>query len=117
MRRVEQVRSSIVEHGAPACRWRRNAESEKTHGGFGQNRASHPDRGLHNYGLNNVGKNVAHDDAQIGRAESAGGFDKFTFARGQNLSTNQARITNPSTERKRKNEIEDAGAAEGDECN
>ena len=115
MRRVEQMRAPVVEHGSPACGRRRHAEAEKTHGGFGEDRAGHANRGLHDHGLNNVGQNVAHDDAQIAGAEGAGGFDEFAFAGGENLSANQARVADPSAEREGEDEIEDAGAAECDE--
>ena len=115
--RVEQVRAAVVEHGAPTGRGRWHAESEKAHGGFGEDGSGHADRSLHDHWLNNVRQNVADDDAQVARAQGAGGFDKFAFARGEDLSANQARVADPSSERERENQIEDAGAAEGDEGN
>ena len=107
--------ATVIEHGSPARGGRRNAEAKKTHGRFGEDGAGHADRGLHDYRLNDIGKNVANDDAQIAGAESARGFNEFAFPRGQNLSANQARVAHPSAERERDHKIEDAGAAECDE--
>src|SRR5580658_9825365 len=92
MRRVEQMSAAVVEHGAPACGGRRYAKSEKTHGGFGENGTGHADRSLHDNWLNNVGENMAHDDAEIASPQSAGGFNKFTLARSKDLSADQARV-------------------------
>ena len=100
MRRVEQVGAAVVEHGSPTRGGRRNAEAKKTHGRFGENGAGHADGGLHDYRLNDVGKNVANDDAQIAGAESPRRFDEFAFARGENLSADQARVADPSAEEK-----------------
>src|SRR5580692_11177394 len=115
MRGVEQVGAAVVEHRSPACRGRRDAEPEETHGGFGEDGSGHADGGLHNYGLNNIRENVADNNSQIGGAEGTGGFDEFAFASGENLSANHARVTDPSAEGEREDEVEDAGAAEGDE--
>src|SRR5580692_5037681 len=115
MRRVEQMSAAVVEHGAPAGGGRRHAKSEKTHGGFGENGSGHADGSLHDNWLNNVGENMADDDAEIASPQSAGGFDKFAFARREDLSADQAGVADPASQRERENKIEDAGAAEGDE--
>src|SRR5450631_4498994 len=115
MWRVEQVGAAVVEHGSPTGGRRRDAESEKTHRSFGEDGPRHSDRSLNDHGLNNVGQDVANDDAQVAGAESARGFDEFTFASGENLSANQARIPNPSAQRQRENQIEDARSTKGDE--
>src|SRR6266446_4031589 len=111
------MRASVVEHRSPACGWRRNTESEKTHGGFGKDCPCHADCGLHDYRLNNVWKNVADDDAQVAGAERAGGLDEFALARGKNLSADKASVTDPPAEREREDQIENARAAESDEGN
>jgi hypothetical protein len=49
---------------------------------------------------------VADDDAEVGRAEGAGGFDEFALAGGENLGADQARVADPSAEREREHEIE-----------
>src|ERR1700686_1704507 len=112
---IEQVSPTVVEHGAPTGGRRRDAESEKTHGCFGEDGACHADGGLDHDRLNNVGQNVADHDAQIAGAKGASGFDKFAFAGGQDLSTDKSRVTDPTAKRERKHEIEDAGPAERDE--
>ncbi len=114
---IEQVGATVVEHRSPTGGRRRDAESEKTHRCFGEDGACHADRGLDHDRLNNVGQNVADDDAQIAGAESASGFDEFAFAGGEDLSADKSGVTDPTTERERKHEIEDAGPAEGDERN
>src|SRR6266851_6384601 len=117
MRRIEEMGAAIIQHGAPACRRRRDAESQKAHGGFGENRSRHAYRGLHDHRLNDVWQNVADDDAKIAGPESAGSFDEFTLACGENLAADQASIAYPSSERERENQIEDARTAERDERN
>ena len=112
---VEQVGSSVVEHRSPTGSRRRNTETEKTHSGFGEDGSGHADRGLHDDGLNDVGQNVADDDAQVTGSEGAGSFDELAFASGENLAADETRVANPSAERQREDEIEDAGAAECDE--
>src|SRR2546423_7800383 len=98
MRRIEQMGAAVVEHGAPARRGRGNSETEEAHGGFGQDGSSHPDGGLHDHRLNNVGQNVANDDVQITGAKRPRGFDEFTFAGTQDLPANQASVAYPSSE-------------------
>src|ERR1035437_8066915 len=115
MWRVEQVGAAVVEHGSPTGGGRRDAESEKTHGGFGEDGSGHADRGLDDDRLNDVGQNVADDDAQVAGTESAGGFNEFAFTGGEDLSADQARVADPSAQGEREHEIEDAGTAEGDE--
>src|SRR5258708_83434 len=95
--------AAVVQHCSPACGWWRNAESEKTHGGFGENGPCHTDRRLHDHRLNDVWKNVADDNAQVTRTEGAGGFDEFPFARREDLSANEPRVADPASEGEREN--------------
>src|SRR5215831_16044557 len=111
MRGVEEMGAAVVEHRTPARGRRRNAEAEETHGGFGQDRACHSDRSLHDYRLDDIWQDVAYDDAQIAGAERAGCFHEFSFTGSEHLATNQARVTNPSAQRERQHQAEDAGAA------
>lgn len=115
MRRAEEVSAAVVEHGAPACGGRRNTESEKAHGGFSKDGASHPDCGLHDYRLNDVGKNVAREDTPVGGAESARGFDELALLDGQHLGADQAGVADPSADAERDDQIEDARAEKGHE--
>src|SRR5450432_3307651 len=97
--------TAVIEHRSPTRGRRWHAESEKAHGGFGENRSRHADRGLHDYGLNNVGKNVADDDAHIAGSEGAGGFHELSFARGENLTAHEPRVSHPASERQREHQI------------
>src|SRR6267154_3466506 len=115
MRRVEQMGTAVIQHGSPACRGRRDAESQKAHGSFSENRSCHADRGLDDHWLNNIRQNVADDDAKIAGSQCPGGFDEFALARREDLPADKTRIADPSSERERKNEIEDARSTEGDE--
>jgi hypothetical protein len=115
MGRVKKVGTPVIEHGAPAGGRGCNSEAKKTHGRFGKNCSSHADRSLHNNGLDDVGKNVAHDNALVARAQRPSGFNKLTFASGKDLRAHQARIADPSGERKRLHKIENAGPAKGNE--
>src|SRR5215467_8860003 len=103
---VEQVGATIVEHGSPAGRGRRNTKTEETHSRFGEDGSSHADRGLHNHRLNDVWQDVADDDTQIAGVECTGGFDEFAFASCEDLSADQTRISDPSAEGESENEIE-----------
>ncbi len=107
--------ATVVQHGSPTGGWRRHTESEKAHGGFGKNCAGHADRGLHDYGLNNVRQDMTHDDAQIACPKSARGFDEFALARGEDLSANETSVTHPSAERESENKIENSWPAKGNE--
>src|SRR5690348_17600696 len=113
MRGVEEVGAGVVEHGAPTGGRRRNAEAKEAHGGFGENGSSHADGSLDDDRLNDVGEDVAAEDAEIACAESACGFDEFAFAGGEHLRSDQTRVADPSAERKRENEVEDARTTEG----
>src|SRR5438270_12647437 len=106
--------ATIVEHGSPTGGRRRNAEAEETHGGFGEDGSGHADGRLHHDRLNNIRQDVPDNDAQVAGPQSAGGLDEFAFARGEDLSSNEARIADPSTERERENHIDNAGPTEGD---
>src|SRR5947209_15660620 len=81
MRRIEEMRAAVVEHGAPASCRRGYAEAQEAHSGLGENSARHADRRLHDHRLNDVGQNMVNDNAQIARAESACGLHEFAFAR------------------------------------
>src|SRR5579872_4548260 len=101
MRRVEQVRATIVKHGSPARSGRRYAETEKAHGSFGENSSRHANGGLHNNRLNNIGEDVADDHAQITGSQCASSFHKFTLPSGKHLRAHQTCIANPASKRKR----------------
>src|SRR5205807_6671397 len=83
MRRVEQVRAGVVEHGAPACGWWRHAEAQKAHGRFGKDGAGHADRGLHDDRLNDVGENVSNNHAPVACAQGSRRFHILALARRQ----------------------------------
>ena len=90
--------AAIVEHRAPTGHRRRDAQSQKAHRSFSQNSAGHTNCRLHDDRLNHVGQNVPGDYPPIARAESAGSFHKFSFARGQNLRPHQPGVAHPASE-------------------
>ena len=59
--------AGVVQHAAPTRRRWGHAQTEKAHGRFREDRSGHPDGGLHNHRLNDIGKDVADDHAQIAR--------------------------------------------------
>src|SRR5215468_3581963 len=79
--RIEQMRAGVVEHRSPTGGRRRHTEPKKAHGRFGEDGPRHADCGLHDDRLNDVGKDVTHDDAKIAGAERARRFHKLTLAR------------------------------------
>src|SRR5260370_20997211 len=106
MRRVEQVGATIVEHGSPARGRRRNTQPEETHGGFGKHSAGHADGGLHDDGLNDVGKNMSCNDTPVAGAERPRGFEELPFLDRQNLRAHQTRVAYPPADAQRQNEAE-----------
>src|SRR5581483_5599835 len=117
MRRIEQVRASVVEHRSPARGRRRNSKPKKAHGCFGENCSCHAYRRLHNDGLDDVRKNMTSNDAYVSCPESLRCFDIFAFACCQYLSTDKARVSDPASERQCQNKIEDARTAKSNESN
>ena len=109
--RFKQVSALIVKHCPPTGRRRRYAQSKKTHGRFCQDRAGHPNRSLHDHGLNNIRQNVPHDDPQVARSERTRCFDKLFLTGCQHLRTNQPRVSHPTTERQREHEIKNSRPA------
>ncbi len=112
---VEEVGASVVEHGSPCGGGRLDAEAEEAEGGFGEYGACHADGGLHEQGLNDVGKNVAEHEVEVGGSEGAGGLNVFTLFDCHDLSSNEAGVVDPTGEGESEDEIDEAGAEEGDE--
>src|SRR5437764_1179104 len=98
MRGVKQVGAAVIEHGSPACSWRRHAKTEEAHRSLGENRSSHADSSLHDHRLNNVRQNVANDDAQVAGTESAGRFDKLPLTSREDLAAHKPGIANPASQ-------------------
>lgn len=115
--RVEEVGAGVVEHGAPACGWSGDAEAEEAESGFSEDGSGHADGALHDQRLQDVGEDVAGEDAKVGCAEGSGGFDELALADGHHLRPDEARVADPSGERQGKDEVEEAGAEEGYEGN
>ena len=115
VRGVEEVGTGLVEHGAPAGSRCRDAESEETEGSFGEDRAGHADRGLHDERLDDIGQNVAQEEAEVRSAERAGGFDELALSHGENLRADQAGVADPPGDGECENQVSDARAHEGDE--
>src|SRR2546425_7037324 len=98
------MRAAVVEHGAPACSRRGNAEAEEAHSGLSENGACHANRRLHDYRLNDVGQNVVDDHPQITCAQSTGRLHEFAFSCGQHLRAHQACVADPTSERESRSE-------------
>ena len=109
------MRAAIIEHGSPTGSRGSHTQTEKAHGSFGENGARHSNRSLHDHGLNNVGKNMADDHAQIACTKGSRSFDKFPFACGEDLRADQAGVAHPSSERERQDKIENPWPTEGNE--
>ena len=112
---VEEVGAGVVEHGSPACDGGRDAESEEAESGLSQHCAGHADGGLHDERLDDVGQDVAEEDAEVAGTEGAGGFDEFALAYREHLTADQAGVADPSADGEGEDEVEQAGSEEGDE--
>ena len=115
--RIEEMRSPVVEHSSPACRGRWDAETEKAKCGFREHGRSHADGGLNDQWLQDVGKDVAAEDAEIRGSKGAGGFDEFARPDGHDLCADETSVADPSGEGESEDEIEEPGAKEGDKGN
>src|SRR5437667_12797212 len=115
MRRIEEMRAAVVEHGAPASCRRGYAEAQEAHSGLGENSARHADRRLHDHRLNDVGQNMVNDNAQIACAESACGLHEFALARVQHLRTNLHSVAVPTSNRKPYTRMEHSRPSESNE--
>ena len=96
--RVEEVGAGVVEHGAPAGGRGGDAEAEEAERGLCEDGSGHPYGGLHDERLQDVGQDVAREDAGVGGAESSGGFDEFAFADSHHLCSDKARVAHPAGE-------------------
>ena len=115
VRGVEKVGAGVVQHASPTGNRRRNTETEKAHGGFGEDGRSHADGGLDDDRLHDVGENVADEDSPIAGSESTGGFDVFALAGGEDLGADKASVSDPASNDQGKYEIPEAGTEEGNE--
>jgi len=75
--------------------------------------AGHADGGLNHDGLDDVGEDVAEEDAQAAGAEGSRGVDVFTVADGHDLGSNQARVSGPAADGEGQYKVGEAGAEEG----
>src|SRR5438046_357142 len=107
--------AAVSQERAPASGRRRTSEAEKAHGGLGQHRSSHSYGSLHDHRLNDVWQYVPREHAPVIRAECAGRFYIFPLARREDLSSHQARVSDPSANAKSEDQVENTGAEERDE--
>ena len=78
VRRIEQVRASLIQHGSPTGRRRRNTQAQKAECCFSKDGPSHADGSLHSHRLQDVGKNVPEQDANIRSTQCSRRFHKLT---------------------------------------
>ncbi len=107
------MRTAIVEHGAPTGGWRWHSEPQEAQCGFGKHGSRHAHRGLHRKRLQDIGKDMPCDDAQVGGAQRTCGLDELAFAHGENLGADQACVPDPAGKRERADEIQQTGAEKG----
>ena len=107
--------AGVVEHGSPTGCGGGDAEAEEGQRGFSEDDAGHADGGLNHDGLDDVGEDVAEEDAEWACAQCSGGVDVFTVADGHDLGADEARIAGPSTDGEGEDEVGEAWAEEGGE--
>ena len=106
--------AGVVEHRSPGGGGGLDAKSEEAQGGFGEDGSCHTDGGLDEKGLDDVGQDVAEQEADVRGSERASGLDEFAFLHGHDLRTNEASVVDPSSKGEGEDEIRDARAEEGD---
>ena len=105
MGRVKEMETRVIEHGSPAWSGGRNAEAEKGESGFSKDDTGHANGCLDEERLNDIGKDVAEEDAQRSGSQGAGCIDEFAIADRDDLSANEARVARPATDGKREHEV------------
>jgi hypothetical protein len=110
----EEVGAGVVEHGSPGGGWGLDAEAEEAEGGFGEDGGGHAYGGLDQEGLEDVGQDVMEHEAEVAGAEGAGGLDELPLFDGEHLGADEAGVVDPAGEGKGEDEVQQAGAEEGD---
>src|ERR1700761_1269720 len=82
VRRVEEMRTRVVEHRSPAWRGRWDAQAEEAERSLGEDDAAHADGSLHQQRLHHVGQDVTKEDAQAARSQSTRRFNIFALLYG-----------------------------------
>ena len=111
----EEVGAGVVEHGSPGWGGGLDAESEEAEGGFGEDGCGHTDGCLDEKGLEDVGKDVAEHEVEVGCAEGAGGLDILALFDAEDLSSDEAGVVDPTGESEGEDEVGERGAEEGDD--
>ena len=112
---VEEVAARVVEHGAPTGHGSEDADAEEAERRFGEDGSGHSHSGLHEDGLQNIGEQVAQENAGVGSAERARGEHVFHFLGLQNLSAGKASVAGPAGDDQREDNFAEAGAEESGE--
>ena len=110
---VEEVGAGLVEHGAPGGGGRRDAQAEEGESGFGEDGARHAHGGLDDQRLEDVGQDVANEQAEVRSAERTGGFDELALADCHDLGSHEPGVADPAGDGEGENEVEEAGTEEG----
>jgi len=108
------MRAPVIQHGAPTCsRWR-HAQAEKAQRGLGQHCTRHPDGRLHDQRLDDVGQDVAAQYAQVGCSQRPRRLHKLPLFHRHYLRPDQPRVSHPTRDGKREDEIENTRTEERD---
>ena len=115
VRGVEEVERASLSMASPTWRGSGDAEAEKRESGFGEDDAGHADGCLDEDRLEDVGQDVAEEDAQAAGTERAGGIDIFSIAHGHDLRADEARIAGPSADGEGEHEVGESGSEKSGE--
>src|SRR5215475_3923320 len=102
----------VGEHAAPGRDLRWNPKSEDGEGRFRYDRRGHRERTDHNRRLEQIGHDVAGDDAHIAGAQSSRRLDELAAAQRKRLAAGDAAVRNPALHHQREDEVVEALAEE-----
>ena len=117
MRSVEEVRTRIVQHGAPAGGGRRHPQPQEAERRLRHDGTRHAKCGLHNDRLHDIGQDVPKQQAQVTRSKSARRFDKLPLTRGHHLCPDQPGIRHPPRDDQGKDHVADTWPKKRDKGN
>ncbi len=112
---LEEVGAGVVEHGTPGGSGRLHTEAEEAEGGFGEHGGGHSDGCLYEEWLDDVGQDVAEQQAGVGGTERARGLEELALFQGHDLGADEAGVVYPTGEGEREDEVQQTGAEEGDD--
>ena len=115
MRRDQEERPPLVDHGAPRGERRRCPQAEEGQARLGDHRAGHAEGRLHEEDGGGERQQVARDDAARSRAERLRRLHELALPERRHLDARQARVARPAEQAERQDDVPEARPEDGGE--